>query len=206
MELQRKQVNLKGGKVAYLSAYKLGKGDITVVCARDEHGQAVAESHFSYAYVFERTLSEHERKMTSRYCKIPLESVPLVKEYKLDEFHAQTFKVDGNEIVFSSGKRYKIKRKHLSLIGIEILDDRFHNVGLGTAIIKEVEKFAIKNGCDRIEGMYHPNGRFQFSAHDFYKRNGFEFYSDLGETCIRKKFNQDVKLGGEMDKNIATSK
>lgn len=187
MELRRKQVNLKGGKVAFISAYKLGKGDITVVFASDEHKFKVAESHFSYTYVFERPLSENERKLNARYSKRPIESVPYVKEFKLDEFHAQRFKVDGNYIVLSNGEKFKIKRKYLSLIGIEILDERFYKVGLGTALIKEVEKFAIKNGCDSIEGMYLPNGKFKCCAENFYKRNGFEFYVDLGQTCIRKK-------------------
>lgn len=189
MELRRKQVNLKDGKVAFISAYKLGGGDITVVCAKDEHGQTVAESHFSYTYVFERPLSENERKLNARYSKKPIESVPYVKEFKLDEFHAQRFRVEGDYIVLSNGEKFKIKRKYLSLIGIEILDYGFYNVGLGTAIIKEVEKYAIKNGCDSIEGMYLPNGHFQFGAHDFYKRNGFEFYQDIGVTCVRKKLS-----------------
>ena len=194
MELRRKQVNLKGGKVAYLSAYNLGKGDITVIFAKDKNKRKVAECHFSYVYVFERALSEKERILNARYGKIPIEKIPKVKEFKLDEFSTQSFKVSGNEIVLATGDRYKVKRKYLNLIGISILEREFYKVGLGTEMIKEVEKFAIKMGCDSIQGIYLPNGEFQFGAHDFYRRNGFEFYKDLGVNCIRKKITKISSL------------
>lgn len=193
---QKKKVSLKDGKIAYLLLYGISGGDFTVICAKNKNGSRVAECIFSYMYVFERPLSSKDREIISKKNNVPLESVPYVKEFKLDEFHTQKYKISGNEIVFSNGDRFKVKRKYLNLIGIKILNREFYKVGLGTAMIKEVEKLALKNGCDSIEGMYFPNGEFHFGTNEFYKRNGFEFYRELGVRCIRKKLTSPLLQNG----------
>lgn len=51
-----------------------------------------------------------------------------------------------------------------------IVDEQCRNRGIGTALLKQIEKIALDRGCRRIEleSAFHRTG-----AHAFYEKNGF---------------------------------
>ena len=70
---------------------------------------------------------------------------------------------------------------------IEISNEKFFKVGLGTTLVKRMEKFAISKNCNEIYGWFYPNGNFWHGASTFYSKNGFSFKKDENNMTIITK-------------------
>lgn len=56
------------------------------------------------------------------------------------------------------------------------IDENYRNCGIGTKLLKEIEKIAIKESCNLIH-----LDTFDFQAKDFYIKNGYEVFGVLDE-------------------------
>ena len=77
---------------------------------------------------------------------------------------------------------------------IEILDENFFNIGLGSTLIQKMESIIKKYNCERIEGQFSPFGRFKKATKLFYERNNFQIFEDPDDDklkYIHKKCNQN---------------
>ena len=79
------------------------------------------------------------------------------------------------------------------LNSIYIENRHYHNVGLGSEMLKSVIEFADKYKCKQIRAWVHPCGEFKSSTREFYTRNGFVIdKNDIGTKQLTPTFGQDL--------------
>lgn len=78
----------------------------------------------------------------------------------------------------ANGKIYKVAETSCHLDKIEIINGKFYKVGLGTKLLKTMERIITKYNCSYIEGLFSPYGKFQNGSELFYDRNNFDIYED----------------------------
>lgn len=81
---------------------------------------------------------------------------------------------------------FKLKRGTCYLNRIEVFDEKFAHIGLGTQILKFMEETATDYRCFQVEGKFYPFGEFGAYAKSFYIKNGYEIYKEDYETYISK--------------------
>ena len=172
-----KIVNLKSNKVAKINTSFIE--NFHYINAVDNN-KSVGLCKFSFSYVYTRDLSEESRKLYARNHKISLDKTPthITRVLKECDLHKYTTKDNLYILITNNCKEYHLSEIICNLNSIEILDERFFNVGLGSTMLHELEDMANSFNCNKIVGMYEPNGNFQHGTRDFYIRNGFNFLKD----------------------------
>ena len=85
------------------------------------------------------------------------------------------------------GVVYKYSHTLCTLADISILHDDYYKVGLGTALLQELEKTARLYGTHNIEAFYHPYGKYHKGTRSFYAKNGFDLTTVSQDVLLAKK-------------------
>lgn len=177
-------VNLKNDLKATL---KISENEETSsIYAFDENNNIVGFCHFACFHTYSKPAPESFRINYSKKHNIPLEQVKKVYNYKINVNKTEEYTIHENTLILTNGKSFKLDGTICQIAEIEITDDRYFQVGLGTAMLNETLKIAQKHNCKLIKGKYLPKGNYQFGTKQFYKRNGFKFENIDNETFITK--------------------
>jgi len=153
---------------------------------------------FTLSYKIEKTLTDQERLDYANKHNIRFEKTP-TKLYKIVH-NCDIEKIENGFIKLKKGKIYKIAETSCHLDKIEIIDEKFFKVGLGSTFIKAMEIIIAKYDCSHIEGLFAPFGKFQSGTEAFYDRNNFQIIEDpelygikqLYKKCEPKKLNSEI--------------
>ena len=129
------------------------------ITALDENQMEVGKCQFNIEKMFK------EQTDSNSFQRIVRLNVAL-----LDKYNAQ-----GNTYIRYTGEVFCFDKTITTLNSINILHADYFKVGLGTAMLKEVEKLSRLYNASHIEGFYNPNGKFAHGAEKFYKNHGFIF-------------------------------
>ena len=75
------------------------------------------------------------------------------------------------------------------LIKIEIVDSNYSHQGLGTAMLRFMERLASEQYCRYVDGRFFPCGSLGKFAKDFYIKNGYKINEEYYDKCISKQIN-----------------
>ena len=131
---------------------------------------------FCLSFKIKKFLTDQERLNYANKHNIPFEETPTILRKYIEDDKIE--KTNGNFLKTTKGKIYKVAETSCHLDKIEILDEKFYKVGLGSKLIKAMENVISKYNCAYIEGLFAPYGKFQNGAEIFYDRNNFEIYED----------------------------
>ena len=185
-----KVVNLKNNLKAKI---KLSENeDLSSLFAYDENNKIVGFCHFACFHIYSKPAPENFRINYSKKHNIPLEQVKKVYNYKINVNKTKEYTTHENTLTLTNGKSFNFENTICQIAEIEITDDRYFQVGLGTAMLNETLKIAQKHNCKLIKGKYLPKGNYQFGTQQFYKRNGFKFENEDNETIIIKTLDYDL--------------
>lgn len=161
------------------------------VDAFDLEGYLVGSCNFSITRIYSRSITEEQRAKISAIRKIPIESIPSEREVKITKSNYEKYKdsIDGDILTLETGNKFKFKNNFCDLAVIDVLDEKFYKVGLGSAMWEEMQKIAKQHNCTMIKGHFHPHGRFQDGTSAFYRRRGCSFVTENGQTNIIKALN-----------------
>ena len=170
-----KCITLKNGLKAELHLEKTNN-NFHIYATLPGDYKKVAFCTFCLSYKIKRTLSDQERLDYANKHNIPFEKTPITMNKYVDDSKIE--KTNGKLLKTKSGKIYKVAQTTCHLDKIEIIDEKFYKVGLGTKMIKAMESIISKYNCSYIEGLFSPFGKFQNGSELFYDRNNFTIYED----------------------------
>ena len=177
-----KKITLSNGESVNL-IFNDSNSSSYVIEAYNQSNTRVGYCYFSITKKYERDLTEDELAMLRRVCSNPKKTSTLV----VDKSNKDHFQI-ANDILYYINKG-KVEEFHLTsakcrleLISVE--QEQFSNVGLGTAMFKEMEEIALKEKCTQIYATYEPYGAFAESSPYFYQKNGFRIYFDLKKCAV----------------------
>lgn len=188
-----KKITLSNGESVNL-IFNDSNSSSYVIEAYNQSNTRVGYCYFSITKKYERDLTEDELAILRRVCSNPKKTSTLV----VDKSNKDHFQI-ANDILYYINKG-KVEEFHLTsakcrleLISVE--QEQFSNVGLGTAMFKEMEEIALKEKCTQIYATYEPYGAFAESSPYFYQKNGFRIYFDLKKMCslATKNLPQNTK-------------
>ncbi len=201
----KKQIVLKNGMAATINTGVTE--NIYYICATDAAGKEVGLCKFDISYTFARKLSEEAKLRYAKSHHVPLTQVPSFIKKELpgaEKFLAQQnasisgnskkLSADGKILTLASGRQYFLEKSICNLNSITILDKKFLNIGLGTAMLKAMEAIAQQAGCEYVKAFCLPNGEFFYATNSFYKRNGFYFDTHAGLTYVFKSLSKEKDL------------
>ena len=182
-----KYITLKNNLKAELHLEKT-KNDFYIYATMPGDYIKVGFCTFNLAFKVKKTLTNQERldyakKHNMAYEKTPTSLNKYVNNLKIEKSNGKLLKT-------TSGKVYKVTETFCQLAKIEIIDEKFYKVGLGTKMIKAMELIISKYNCSYIEGLFAPYGKFQNGTELFYDRNDFKIIEDpelIGLKHIYKK-------------------
>lgn len=215
----KKIVTLKNGLTATLIINNVENSYF--IHAYDDKKNVVGNALFNIKYEFFRYLSETERKRYAESHKIPLSQAPIkikanpdgIEKYFLEQQSILECKelesdknidniptpsvnskisADGKTLTLGSGKQFTLENTFCELVQIEILDEKFYNIGLGQHMHEEVERISNEKHCTKIHALCVPHGDFMFGTVAFYKRNNYKFIKEYGMTCAIKSLNEKI--------------
>ena len=169
-----KFVTLKNGLKAELHLEKT-KNDFYIYATAGSDLK-VAFCTFSLSYKIEKHLTDQERLNYANKHNVPFEKSPEVLCKYIEDSKIE--KTNGVLLKTTKGKVYKVAETICQLAKIEIIDEKFYKVGLGTKMIKAMESIISKYNCSYIEGLFAPYGKFQNGSELFYNRNNFTIIED----------------------------
>lgn len=169
-----KVVNLKNGLKAELHLEK-NKNNFYIYATAGNY-KKVAFCTFCLSYKIEQILTDQERLDYANKHNIHFEETPSIMNKYVDD--SKIAKTNGILLKTTNGKIYKVAETICHLDKIEIIDEKFYKVGLGTKMIKAMESIISKFNCSYIEGLFSPFGKFQNGSELFYDRNNFTIYED----------------------------
>lgn len=141
---------------------------------------------FNIAIYYTKQLGEDYRKKASERKQVSIDQIPTEKDFKVA--NPKNCIIKNKSVVLPNGKEYPISYKTCELQQIEILDEKYFNVGLGSIMLKLMEEIALKENCEKIEAIFVPNGKFSHAALGFYKRNKFKFIQENSSMiCLEKE-------------------
>jgi len=170
-----KCITLKNGLKAELHLEKTNN-NFHIYATLPGDYKKVAFCTFCLSYKIKRTLSDQERLDYANKHNIPFEKTPITMNKYVDDSKIE--KTNGKLLKTKSGKIYKVAQTTCHLDKIEIIDEKFYKVGLGTKMIKAMESIISKYNCSYIESLFSPFGKFQNGSELFYDRNNFTIYED----------------------------
>lgn len=119
--------------------------------------------------------------------------------YPISHLHIDAFDKNGKRVAVLI---YNLQDLHVVYLSyIEILDEKYINQGLGSALINELEEIARETELSYINGRFMPLGRFASYSQKFYERNGFKIEYDPHDkmrTLYKKVKN---KISSEFGEN-----
>ena len=145
--MSEKIVKLFNGKHAII--YIDSKDNVSYfIRAIDSEGILVGACNFSITKVFSKPISEDLRIQSAKLRKIPVENVPSSLEAKVTKSNYEKYKnsIVDDILTLENGSEYKYKSSFCDLASIDILDQRFFKVGLGTIMKQEMEQIAKEQG------------------------------------------------------------
>ena len=169
-----KPITLKNGLKAELHIEKTNNNFYLYATAGNY--KKVAFCTFCLSYKIEKTLTDQERLDYANKHNVPFEKTPTVMTKYIEDDKID--KTNGKLLKTKSGRIYKVAQTSCHLDKIEILNEKFYKVGLGTKLIKAMEAVIEKYNCSYIEGLFAPYGKFQNGSELFYDRNNFTIYED----------------------------
>lgn len=173
--MNEKTVKLKNGKMVKIQLLTLK--DKYAICATDEHDNIISKCVFA---IFQRKISKHAKS----------------KKYTVKDVNI----LDGSATCKISDSAADLKEATFcKLDSIEILDERYFKVGLGSEMLKNMETFAKTQDCKNITGWFYPNGNFWYGAKDFYLKNNFTFSDENGKVILNKDISP--KMTNSQNKN-----
>ncbi len=98
-------------------------------------------------------------------------------------YTSEVFDECNNKIGFL---RFKLSSSNCYLIRIEITDNNYAHVGLGSKMIEHMEDMAFKKRCFSVDGRFYPFGELGKHARNFYEKHNYSIYKDGYETYIYK--------------------
>ena len=190
--LIKKKIALKNGKHASLEFYLLP--EIFSIYALDDKENVVGQLSFEILRKFVHTFSKEECQNEAISLENYLSMLKGEDEIDVTQSNQDKFDIKG-DILMKNGKEYHLKRSVAYLNLIEIKDENFFQVGLGSAMHKEMEDFVRANGCDEIRIFsYYPFGPFQSGTRAFYEHSGYVFDYSNGikvDKPLTKKLDLD---------------
>ncbi len=109
-----------------------------------------------------------------RLVEYNLSKVPKTQEIDFENINIKSVDQDGNIIGGCIAKMYCWNVVYVDILWV---DESFRNKGIGSKLLKEVEKIASKKKCNLIH-----LDTFDFQAKDFYIKHGYEIFGVL-EDC-----------------------
>ena len=187
--VSKKKIALKNGKHVLLEFYRLP--DSYSIYAVDEKGYVVGQLSFEISYKFATKLDEETRQELAEARNIPLSMINEEIEVVVMQSEKDNFEIRGDYLRYK-GRIFALKNKVAYLDLIEIKDKKFFQVGLGSAMHKEMENFAKKTNCDEIRlAIYFPFGEFGHATPAFYKKSGYTFEQINGIMSVYKVLEKE---------------
>lgn len=109
-----------------------------------------------------------------RLVEYNLSKVPKTQEIDFENINIKSVDQNGNIIGGCIAKMYCWNVVYVDILWV---DESFRNKGIGSKLLKEVEKIASKKKCNLIH-----LDTFDFQAKDFYIKHGYEIFGVL-EDC-----------------------
>lgn len=85
-----------------------------------------------------------------------------------------------------------LKKRTCYMCRIEIFASDYAHKGVGTMLIKHMERVAAQKYCFTVDGRFYPFGDLGQYAANFYAKNGYKVYKDGYETYIRKSLDRNL--------------
>ena len=189
MEEDLRRVELFYGKHAFLE-FVFDDATSYIVRAydtNDKNKTVVGCCYFNIEKLFQRQLRPEERLASAPYFH-GLEKTPKTTEIYVTKRDMHKYRIDGDVLTFRTKGRdeqFPLKFAKCHLESIEIKKKEFFQTGLGTAMLKTMEAFAIANSCFQIYAHFQPYGDFACGSRRFYNRNGFTIEYD---PCDNKQY------------------
>ena len=144
-------------------------------------------NHFMRPFICEREMQLYLKNRDLDPSKLPNQK-PVRAPFHEDVNYC----VINNKIHISDTQIYDFLGRKCELEIISVSNRKYARIGLGYTMISLMEKYCKKLDVIEIYGNYIPNGELGVFAHEFYKRNGFEFYKDdFGYPMIRKTLQNE---------------
>lgn len=194
----KKKIKLKNGKTATL--YHTSFPEQNIITAQDFFGHIIAKCAYSILYTFSHEINNPANNLPSKtiYHKF---GKNIIKEKDFNGEYLKLKITDNKEVLC------QLEKKECELLHIEILDEKYFQVGLGSAMFKEIEQIAKEDKCERIYAKYSPFGNFSMGSYSFYIRNGFHFEtSNKGEKIAVKMLSKDSNNIDNSTKEIGNNK
>lgn len=171
--ISKKTVVLKNGLNVNLEFYQLP--DIFSIYAIDQRNEIVGLLSFEIMRRFVCERHEEEYQKMSLMLGIPVSKLKEQDVIDVTQSDQDKYDIHGDFLIVD-GQKYDLKQTVAFLDLIEIKDQDFFQVGLGSAMHKLMEKFAKANGCDEIRiPLYYPFGEFRSGTRTFYENVGYVF-------------------------------
>lgn len=179
MEENLTRIELFGGKHALIE-FVFDDDTSYIIRAYDDEMNVVGCCYFDIEKLFQRQLSPEERLANAKY-RGSLEKTPKTCELFVTKKDLHKYNIKENVLIFKTHgveKPFPLKWAKCKLDLIEIKRKDFFMVGLGTAMYKIMEDFALKNDCTQIYAHFQPIGQFSSGSRKFYEHNGFTIEFD----------------------------
>ncbi len=184
--ISKKKIVLKNGQSVKLEFYQFP--ELNSIYAVDKNESIVGILSFEIMHKYVCPLSKEEN------LEMIHKNVTSVQKNELEinvlQSNRDIFDIKDNVLTIGEWK-YKLKKSSAILDLIEIKDKNFFQVGLGSAMHKEMEDFAQKEGCSEIRlAHYFPIGEFAHGARPFYEHKGYVFKNNGGVLEVYKPLQE----------------
>ena len=185
--VKKKETMIKGEKIHF--SYASTDSGI-FLGAINTSPEIIAKCRFDVIRIFSRPLSREEKlKMVQAY-KIPLRDLPKTKDFVIDCTNKELLKtsVQNNAFKTTLGNEFKLRDTFCRLYYIGVENQEYAKKGLATAMLKQVEEYALSQDCSRIETNFFPTDRKDEVSKVLYVRNGFKLITndDKTQACIKE--------------------
>lgn len=124
-------------------------------------------------YIIRECTDEESGSIIDRIVEYNLSIVPVQQQVDFLWINRVVEGVNGEIVAGILSKMYCWNCLYIDTLWVK---QDYRNEGLGSKLLKEVEKMAIENGCHLIH-----LDTFDFQAKDFYLKHGFQIFGTLDE-------------------------
>lgn len=167
--------------------------DHDVMFAYNDRHQKIAKCVFEIIKTFNKTFITKKGQKILSNLSFPYSDTPEKLDIgnKLKIYYGD--RVENKEF-FLHDRLYKLKSTYCRLDFITLLDESYYKKGVGSALIKTLENFALSKGCEYIKGLYSPSEPFPNGAKKFYERNNYIIQPDGLHPSVIKNLNKEKPL------------
>lgn len=142
-----------------------------------------------------QTRERYEKNLAGKDVTFVLSSKPSTEMGFNTDYFLKVINNDGKQVancVFNV-----LNKKYCNLGWIEIEDENYIKIGLGSEMLKVAEKVAVEKGAFHISARIQPFGQFASRTNDFYTKNGFTVEYDpmdrkvYGNKKLKELENED---------------